>query len=29
LENECKRKNINKPRYLDAWIDLVNYRNRP
>jgi hypothetical protein len=27
LENECKRKNINKPRYLDAWIDLVNYRN--
>jgi len=24
LENECKRKNIAKPRYLDAWIDLVS-----
>ena len=22
LENECRRKNIRKPRYLDAWIDL-------
>ena len=28
LENECKRKGISKPRYLDAWIDLVREKRQ-